>query len=226
MRIVVSSIGTGEGKSWFAQGLAWRWARRGLRVAALKPFETGVVTVAADARALEVAAGAAAGAFESAAFFRGAAAASPVAAAWEAGVAQPDVEAIAGAIQGFESEVDVAIVESAGGLFVPVAMRADGGLRLFVELLREDDVVFVVAQNRLGVLSHCLALVAAIRVADRRALRVVLVAPAAVDEATATNARILRAAGLQVYELRRSTGALDDLADAVEESGAAADIVV
>jgi hypothetical protein len=75
-------------------------------------------------------------------------------------------------------------------------------------------------------LSHCLALVAAIRVADRRALRVVLVAPAAVDEATATNARILRAAGLQVYELRRSTGALDDLADAVEESGAAADIVV
>jgi dethiobiotin synthetase len=223
MRIVVSSIGTGEGKSWFAQGLAWRWARRGLRVAALKPFETGVVTVAADARALEVAAGAAAGAFESAAFFRGAAAASPVAAAWEAGVAQPDVEAIAGAIQGFESEVDVAIVESAGGLFVPVAMRADGGLRLFVELLREDDVVFVAAQNRLGVLSHCLALVAAIGGAERRAL---LVAPEAPDEATFANSRILRAAGLRVYELRRSTGTRDDLADAVEESGAAADLGV
>jgi dethiobiotin synthase len=220
VRIIVSSIGTGEGKSWFAQGLTWSWARRGVRVAALKPFETGVADVASDARALELSAGVAAGAFESEAFFRAKVAASPIAAAWAAGVAEPDVERIREAVQRFEADAEVTVVESAGGLFVPVATR-EGELRLFVELVQRDDVIFVVAQNRLGVLSHCLALARAIRDVERRVLRVVLVAPEHPDEATSSNAAILRAAGLEVFELRRSTGALDDLADAVEECGAA-----
>jgi hypothetical protein len=73
-------------------------------------------------------------------------------------------------------------------------------------------------------LAHCLALVRAIRDVERRHLRVVLVAPEEADEATSSNAAVLRAASLEVFELRRSSGDLDDLADAVEESGAALDL--
>jgi dethiobiotin synthetase len=218
MRFIVTSIGTGEGKTWFSRGFARSFARRGVCVAALKPFETGVGESAQDARALEFASGVQEGSFEAPEFFRARAAVSPLGAVL-LGEPGPDLVGIGAAIRRIGSTVEVAIVESAGGLFVPLG-TGPGGLRLFVELVEKEDALLVVARNRLGVLSHVLALQRAVQGVAGEFLRVVLVAPEEPDESTSTNAAILREAGLAVFEMRRSTGALDDLADAVEESGA------
>ena len=223
MRIVVTSIGTGEGKTFFARGLCRSFARSGVTVAALKPFETGVVEgCATDARALERAANAPLNAFEADAFFRAMAPLSPLAAV-RGGALAPDLPAIERAFDTFEKAFDVTIIESAGGLFVPLVDRPEGAM-LFVDLLRPDDRVFLVATSKLGVLSHVIACARAFRstaveeTSFSGALEVVLRHDRDNDASSVSNAEILRATGLTVYELEASVDDDDALADAVAKS--------
>ena len=216
MRIVVSSIGTGEGKTWFSRGLARALSSRDFRVAALKPFETGVTAEASDARSLERASRASKFVFEPPAFFRCGAPVSPHAAALTGTAA--DLRAIQQAIQEFETRFDFVLVESAGGLFVPVGSPAAPSV--FANLLDGTEVLFIVAANRLGVLSNVLAAVRALPSAVSAQPIVVLSGAAAEDESSATNARVLRDHSLEVFGWGR-VGADDDdvLAESVEATG-------
>lgn len=214
MRLIVTSIGTSEGKTFFARGVARALSRGGHRVAALKPFETGVGEHGAvDARSLERAARAASGAFEDPAFFRASSPVSPLAAVL-GGAAPPDLAAMQRAFDRFEAEHDVALIESAGGLFVPIAPRREGVPHVFAELVRPADKVLLLAGNRLGVLSHVIAAARAFGAAGRT-FDVILRAGAADDASTATNAEVLRAMGLVVHLLADARDDDDALADAV-----------
>ena len=55
--LFITATGTDCGKTWLTRGLARALTQRGLRVAALKPIETGVVDRPLDATALAQAAG-------------------------------------------------------------------------------------------------------------------------------------------------------------------------
>ncbi len=216
MRLIASSVGTGEGKTWFSRGLARALSRRGHRVAALKPFETGVTSQAADARSLERACGAGDLAFESPAFFRCRPAVSPHAAALSGPAA--DLGAIRVAIADFQQTFGIVLVESAGGLFVPVGSPLSP--LLFVDLLQADDVLFIVAANRLGVLSNVLAAVRALP--SGLGLRPIIVLSGAVhaDESSATNAAVLRDHSLDAVEWGGVAVDDDDvLAESLEGTG-------
>lgn len=217
VRIVVSSIGTGEGKTWFSRGLARALSSRDFRVAALKPFETGVTAEASDARSLERASRASKFVFEPPAFFRCSAPVSPHAVAVTG--AGADLEAIQQAIEEFETRFDFVLVESAGGLFVPVGSPAAPSV--FADLLDGTEVLFLVAANRLGVLSNVLAAVRALPSAVSGAQPIVVLSGAAAeDESSATNARVLRDHSLEVVGWGR-VGTDDDdvLAESVEATG-------
>ncbi len=214
MRVIVSSTGTGEGKTWLARGLTRALAQRGVSVAALKPFETGVEGAPLDARALERAARVATGAFEHPAFLRARLPLSPRGAAL-AGDPATDLTKLRAAIAELGHAREVTLVESAGGLFVPLSPHA-----VFVDLIEPRDRVVLVAQNRLGVLSHVIAATRAAAAALREAsCRVVLVEPETRDPSSDSNLRILEEQGLLVSAFARCDDDDDELARCAEASG-------
>jgi dethiobiotin synthetase len=152
--LFVTATDTGVGKTWVACALIRAAVRRRLRVAAMKPCETGdgddgARLIAATGRALD----------ESLARpYRFALPASPEVAARAEG-SFVDVERIASAYARLAADADFTIVEGAGGLLVPVApglLMADLAARLGLPIL-------VVARASLGTVNHTLLTLEAAR---------------------------------------------------------------
>jgi dethiobiotin synthetase len=185
--LVVTGVGTGVGKTTLTQGLARALVRRGLRVAALKPFETGVVANPEDAMALARACGRPELA-HAPGLYRAGPPLAPLSVELAGGRACDPV-AVADSVRSAAAGSDVTLVESAGGLAVPLTrtlLFADFAASLGWPLL-------LVARDELGVLSHVLA---ALEVARSRRLDVEVIAlglgSAPGDPSVETNARALR----------------------------------
>ena len=152
--LFVTATDTGVGKTWVACALARAAARRGLRVAVMKPCETGdgddgERLLAAAGRTIDPAL---------ARPYRFHLPASPEVAARAEGAAV-DVARIEAAFARLTRDADFTIVEGAGGLLVPVApgvLMADLAARLGLPLL-------VVARAALGTVNHTLLTLEAAR---------------------------------------------------------------
>ncbi|HEY4219560.1 MAG TPA: dethiobiotin synthase [Gemmatimonadaceae bacterium] len=210
IRLGVTGTDTGIGKTVVACALASALTRRGMRVAAMKPVETGcefsdpardgarLARAAAETRDLSVVA--------PLVFPEPVA---PVLAAELAGSAI-DVAALDGAVEKASRGYDALIVEGAGGLLVPVTNDAAYD-KLFARWSLD---VVIVAANRLGVINHTRLTIAAARAAGLRVRAVVLnqVADAGGDRSTSHNLRLIHdLEHVPVVELPRMP-AVDDLA--------------
>lgn len=211
--VFVSGTGTGIGKTWLARGLVRRATQSGLRVAALKPIETGVQHTPEDALALGRAAGRAELAFAPG-LGRFRLPVSPWAAVLE-GEPALSFDGLVETVQELALGSDLVVVEGAGGLFVPIdAERTTADLALALDLG-----VLLVAPNRLGVLSDVLAHARAAEAKDVPLTAIVLT-PAGDDPSTRTNARILGdRTGLPVHVVAPSEPDDDALAAMVDAAG-------
>ena len=149
MRLIVSGTGTGVGKTVVASALTRALAQRG-PTKGIKPYETGVGDEAHDANGLARAAGQPC----IHPYFR---APAPLAPAAFDDV--PTIDAIAAQIRQDIATTEHAVVESAGGLFVPVAPG-----KLFADLAAVLELpIVLVTYDGLGTLSHTLATLEAAR---------------------------------------------------------------
>lgn len=189
MRFGVTGTDTGIGKTVVSCALAARARVLGLRVAAMKPIESGVVErpvsnsgLASDADRLR----AACGSMLPLSVVRPYVLEEPLApmiAAMRANV-EIDFGVLDTALATVERDVEVVLVEGAGGLMVPIDIRVSY-LDLFA---RWQMPLLVVAGNKLGVLNHVLLTVRAAEAAGVPIRAIVLTAlsdrDASVAEAT------------------------------------------
>jgi dethiobiotin synthetase len=163
--VFVTATDTGVGKTTVSCALLSAWSRRGRRVAAMKPCETGGGD---DAEKLIVACGRPLDpslvrpyAFPLPA--------SPEAAAQAAGAPYVDIGNIRRAYAHLADEAELVLVEGAGGLLVPIEPRytmADLAAALALPLL-------IVARPSLGTINHTLLTVEAARARGLSVLGVV-----------------------------------------------------
>jgi dethiobiotin synthetase len=170
IRIGVSGTDTGVGKTFVSTVLLRLMRARGLRVAAMKPVETGVAQ--GDPRGDGARLREAAGGGDALEHVRPLLLTEPLA-PWVAaarGGAQIDLDALDAAFAALCDGRDAIVVEGAGGLLVPLTrdVAYDG---LFVQW---DLDLVVVAGNRLGVINHTLLTVRAAHDAGLRVRGVVL----------------------------------------------------
>ncbi len=187
--IGITGTDTAVGKTTVAAALAARLTRDGRRVGVLKPIETGVAhgTTPRDAALLREAAGAI-DPLDAVCPYWFEEPLAPLVAAERANRAI-DLGLLDAAFARVTTGRDLAIVEGAGGLLVPIteALLFDGLFQRW-----HLDLV-VVAANRLGVLNHTLLTVRAAEAAGIRIAAIVLntiTAPA--DTAERTNAAVLQ----------------------------------
>ena len=154
--LLVTGTDTGVGKTYVSCGLLRAARTQGLRVAARKPAETGCepdargALVAADAVALRDAAGGDE-TLDAVCAIRLPDPLAPAFAARRAGVAI-DVAAIAAECRRRAAEVDLLLVEGAGGLLVPIVERYT-----YADLARDLDArLLVVVGARLGAINQAL----------------------------------------------------------------------
>src|SRR5262249_45838018 len=145
--LLVTGTDTGVGKTFVACALAGALRARGLRVAVLKPVETGVAGVPDDALRLRAAAGDPAP-LDDVCPYRLRAPLAPAVAARLEGTPL-DVGRLAALIPRRAAAADVLLVEGAGGLLVPLTAAATT-LDLAV---RVGLPVLVVGANRLGTIN-------------------------------------------------------------------------
>lgn len=170
IRLGVTGTDTGVGKTFISLTLLRLMRARGLRVAAMKPVETGVSPhdPASDAAQLREAAGGE----DDVDVVRPLLLKEPLA-PWVAaarGGTAVDLDALDAAFRALSHGRDAVLVEGAGGLLVPLTrdLAYDG---LFVQW---DLDLVVVAGNRLGVINHTLLTVRAAHDAGLRVRGVVL----------------------------------------------------
>lgn len=154
--LLVTGTDTGVGKTWVSCGVLRAARVAGLRVAARKPAETGCdpdgsgVLVGADAVALHAAAGADEP-VDAVCPIRLPDPLAPSFAARRAGVTI-DVRDVVASCRARAAEVDLLLVEGAGGLLVPIA-----GRYAFADLARELGArLLLVVGARLGAINHAL----------------------------------------------------------------------
>jgi len=160
----VTSTGTGAGKTLVSRALLHGLRARNLKVAGLKPIETGCAPSPLDALALAEASGRMTLA-HSPRWYRAELPAAPYAVELETGFPPPRIEALVDEISIIAASHTAVLVEGAGGLLVPLDRQrtmADLAQALGMPLL-------MVAEDRLGVLSHVLA---AAEAAERRGLSI------------------------------------------------------
>ncbi len=199
LRLAVTGTDTGVGKTVVSSALLVLLRQRGLRVAGMKPVETGVIVgdVHRDAVLLRAAAGAADD-LEEVCPVALPDPLAPVVAARRAGVAI-DLEALDAAFARLSVGREAIVVEGAGGLLVPITDTLS-----YDQLFRRWRLdLLIVASNRLGALNHTLLTVRAARAAGLAVRGVVLNEALAEPDAlvTTTNAELLPALlpGIPVY---------------------------
>jgi dethiobiotin synthetase len=189
IRIGVTGTDTGIGKTVVTCALAAALRRRGLRVAAMKPVESGAAfdDPGRDGRRLQQAAGddrplsvTAPIAFPDAV--------APLVAARRAGTTI-DLDRLDVAIREASRDRDALLVEGAGGLLVPLTEHVsynDLFARWHLDLV-------IVAANRLGVINHVRLTLAAARAAGLNVSAVVLneLTTNPLDPSIADNARVI-----------------------------------
>lgn len=185
IRLGVTGTDTGVGKTLVSVALVWLFRRHGLRVAAMKPVETGNGD---DAVRLWHVAGAS-DQPEDVCPYRFEEPLAPYLAAQRAG-ATIDPTVLDAALNRLGRNKDAIVVEGAGGLLVPYtrAMTFDGLChRWRLQLV-------VVATNRLGAINHTLLTVRAAQASGLIVRAVVLTTPHANtgDLAEGTNLALLR----------------------------------
>jgi dethiobiotin synthetase len=218
----VTSTGTGAGKTFVTRGLARALARRGRRVAALKPLETGVLAPPegpgpADALAIARAAGRPDLA-DAPGQYRARLPAAPYAATLAGEPAPPDVPALARAVRDAARRLDAThlLVEGAGGLFVPL----DGARTVADLVVTLAAPCLVVVPDVLGTLSHTLALVTAAWTTCIEIDTIIVSRHGEPDPAVRDNARILaERLAIPVLPFGPCPDHDDALADEAERSG-------
>lgn len=188
IRLGVTGTDTGVGKTVIVAALVAMLRRRGLRVAAMKPVETGVTPgIATDADRLRAAAGGRDAASDVCPA-RYVEPLAPLVAAQRAG--RPvDLAALDAAFARLATAREAIVVEGAGGLLVPLTERVS-----YADLFARWRLgLIVVGANRLGAINHVLLTVRAARDAGLVVRGVVLndlpgVAP---HPAAETNAAVL-----------------------------------
>lgn len=147
----ITATGTGVGKTWLATALARACVDRGMRIAAIKPIETGVDPDPVDALALARACGDDALA-NAPGLYRAKEPLAPFAIEKRGGPSIGSVHALANRVRELAANADFAIVEGAGGVLVP--LDREHTIADFAALL--DMQTVLVARNALGVLSYTL----------------------------------------------------------------------
>ena len=203
--LFITGTDTGVGKTFVACALARGLRARGMRVAVMKPIETGVAAEPEDALRLRAAAEDPA-TLDDICPYRLRAPLAPAVAAELEGVAI-DVDRTATLIARRAAAADVLLVEGAGGLLVPIH-----GSTTWVDLVARVSLpVLIVGANRLGTINHC-ALTARVAAAAGLTVRgFVLSEPSAArDESAATNAEAIAAlTGLRCLGVMRHAPAGD-----------------
>jgi dethiobiotin synthetase len=152
---LITGTDTGVGKTTVTSAIAAAAHCRGFRVGIVKPVETGCELgrdgelIPADAVQLRWAAGRERAPLDRICPFRFRAPLAPSVAAAAEGVAL-DASAVARAVESATADADVAFVEGAGGLLVPLIGRFT-----FADLARACGLrIILVVGNRLGALNH------------------------------------------------------------------------
>jgi dethiobiotin synthetase len=216
--IFVSGTGTGVGKTFVTRAIAASLHAAGKRVAAIKPVETGVAgDQARDAAALAQASGRPELA-QARGFYRHEMPLAPYAASLETSTPPPSVRVLVDAVHQATRGSEIALVEGAGGLFVPIDRRDT-----MAELVAALGLpLLLVAPNALGVLSSALTTAECARARGIELRGIVLVDPKseAEDPSVRTNARILdERLGAPVFEFPQTDDSDEALAVAAANSG-------
>jgi dethiobiotin synthetase len=191
--LFVSGTDTGVGKTMIAAAIVRSALRRGLRVAVLKPVETGCAQTAdglmpADGMFLRSVAGLSLP-IEQIVPLRYATPVSPLVASRREGLV-PDSAAIHAAYRQLAESYDFVVVEGAGGLMVPITHEY-----FMIDLVRDLGLPLVlVAGTRLGTINHTLLSIRLAAAAGVEVAGVVLnqVAAPVNDVAEQTNPEVLR----------------------------------
>jgi dethiobiotin synthetase len=215
--VFVTATGTGAGKTMVSTALVRALVARGLRVAGLKPIETGCSPFPADALMLAQASGNPDLA-NAPAWYRATMPLAPYAVELSTGQPGPNMSAIAAHVAGLARRHDYILVEGAGGLLVPLDRHlymADLARTLALPLI-------LVADDRLGVLSHVLS---ACEIAERRSLQIAAIVlnrfvTDRLDASRSTNQAILRERlGCPVLDFPQVSGEKQALVQAAESAG-------
>ena len=170
LRLGITGTDTAVGKTVVAAAVLALLRKRGLRVAAMKPVDTGVVRGSPESDAVRL--GRAAGArvpSEDICPVMLPDALAPMAAAARAGT-EIDLAVIDSAFERLSAGRDAVVVESAGGLLSPLSART-----AFDDLFQHWRLdALIVAANKLGAINHTMLTVEAARSAGLRVRAVVL----------------------------------------------------
>jgi dethiobiotin synthetase len=220
IRLGITGTDTGVGKTLFACGLTAALKRRRLKVAAMKPVETGVraddpwrdgarlARAGGDAFPLSVLAPIVLP-LPLAPLFAAQRARAPI-----------DLALLDSAVRAVSNYADVVLIEGAGGLLVPVADYVSFAT-LFARWALD---LIIVGQNRLGAINHVRLTVSVARANGLKVRAVVLnqMTREPADSSAADNARLIsELEGVPVFELpwTAKPDDLDDIETAVVRSG-------
>jgi dethiobiotin synthetase len=211
--LLVTGTDTGVGKTIVAAGLARALAKGGRRIVAIKFVETGCGETIMPNEDGSILAEASGQREPAAALIRLRAPLAPALAA-DREDARIDFQGLLDRVVFYAREVDLAILEGAGGLYAPITWERNA-----LDLARALDArVLVVGCDRLGVINHVLLTVRALE--NLRLFGIVLSAPAVPDASTGTNgaaiiahaASLGIATGMRIAQLPR-VATVDEAAD-------------